>query len=296
MMPALRIFALIGFVLAAQANADEFDLYTTSVLDKVPSGEGASQVERISLADLTKAPAVLSGTNSTLLVVRTDEGHWSKMVVGRALRKRGESEEPIVVIERYQTLRQDSENGRLAAGKNVYLFDGFHFNLDIGQVVPEHGGGDIEFHRQGDASGFIEASSKSKMYLVRKPLVSVASDAADAVSRGPVTAPDFSGKYRLVANGQWSGALTLKVSQTGEVTGTYLSDQTGRDYTVKGTVTTPSHHIRFAVELPVARQEFDGYLWTRGKNAMAGVTTLAERPFGFVAIRAGSELIPKDEE
>ena len=50
------------------------------------------------------------------------------------------------------------------------------------------------------------------------------------------------------------------------------------------------------VELPVARQEFDGYLWTRGKNAMAGVTTLAERPFGFVAIRAGSELIPKEEE
>jgi hypothetical protein len=294
MITMLRAAALAG-LLAAAAQADDFDLYTASVLRKIPAADGASALEQITLSELSRAEPVLPGRNGPLLVVRTDEGHWAKMVVGRAIRKQNDAEQPIVVIQRYQTMRPDSENGRLAAGKNIYLFDGFRFNLDIGQVVPEGSGGDVEFHRDGESDGYLQPIGKAKLYLVTQPLVQTAEQDAQR-ARGPVTAQDFAGKYHLVANGQWSGTLTLKVAKNGEVTGTYLSDQTGRDYPVKGAVTTPTHHIRFTVELPMSKQDFDGYLWTRGKNALAGVTTLAERPFGFVALRDGAELMPKEDE
>src|SRR5207245_1636072 len=98
------------------AAADEFELYTNRVLSGLPS-EGAPEVASISLADLVKAKPVLAGTSGAFVVVRTNEGNWSKLVVGAAFRKQGASEQPIVVLHRYHTLRADSDAGRLAAGK-----------------------------------------------------------------------------------------------------------------------------------------------------------------------------------
>jgi hypothetical protein len=289
-------FAISALLAVPSPLTDAWDLYTNSVLGRVPTAEGVTQLDKISVQDLFKAKPVLPGADGGFVVVRTDEGNWAKLIVRGAIRKQGESEHPIVVIQRYHTLRSDTERGRLAAGKGVYLFDGFRFDLDIGQVVPADQGGDIEFHREGPGGGYLHACAKAKLYLVGQALIpSTAADPA-APSRGPVLATDFAGHYQLVANGQWSGRLTLEVARGGEVSGSYVSDQTGRDYSVKGFVATPAHRIRFTIELPMVKQEFDGYLWTHGKAALAGVTTLSERPFGFVAVREGTELIRAADE
>lgn len=275
-------------------SADDFELYTNSVLAKVASSPDAAQVERIALSDLFKAKPVLPGENGCFVVLRTDEGNWAKFVLRYSFRKQADGEVPIVLIQRYQCMRPGTESGRLAAGKDVYLFDGFRFNLDIGQIVPDGGGGDIEFHREGESGGFVQPVGKAKLYVVHKPLVAAPKDQSGPTA-GPVVAEDFAGKFHLMANGKWSGQLTLQVTKSGDVSGSYVSDQTGADYPVKGFVARPTHHIKFTIELPMARQEFDGRLWTQGKNALAGTMSLGGSEFGFVAVREGTELIPKDE-
>jgi hypothetical protein len=275
------------------ARADDFDLYTNSVLAKVTSSDGATQIDRLPVTDLFKAKPVLGRENGSFLIVRTDEGNWAKLIVTLSFRKHAEEQVPLIVLQRFQCMRPGTENGRLAAGKDVYLFDGFQFNLDVGQIVPDGGGGDIVFQRDGSA-GSLQALGKAKLYLVHKPMAGLSGAAGTGPSAGPVVADDFAGKFQLIASGKWSGQLTLTVSSSGEVNGSYVSDQTGADYPVKGFVSRPAHHIKFTVELPMAQQEFDGFLWTQGKNAIAGTMTLAGNTFGFVAIRDGTDLRPKD--
>ena len=82
---------------------------------------------------------------------------------------------------------------------------------------------------------------------------------------------DFAGRYRLFANGQWSGALDLKVGARGVVTGQFRSDLHGTTYAVTGPGCDRdpwSSPVRRGP--PRARQEFDGYLFGEGKGALAG--------------------------
>src|SRR5204863_78764 len=77
----------------------------------------------------------------------------------------------------------------------------------------------------------------------------------------------------------------------------FRSDQTGTAYKVTGQVPpdTPNK-ILFSVQLPRARLEFDGRLWTDGKGAMAGTVSLSDREFGFFALREGGTLAPVGED
>ena len=280
---------------SSTASADDFDLYSNSVLAKLPSSDGATAVEQLTLAELLRPKPVLARENGYFIAVRTDEGNWAKLILKPSYRKHAEGEVPLVLIQRYQCMRPGTENGRLSAGKDVYLFDGFQFNLDVGQVVPDGGGGDIVFEREG-SGGFLRPVGKAKMYVIQKPLVDSAGGAVNGPAAGPVLPTDFAGRFQIVANGKWSGQLTLTVSSSGEVNGSYVSEQTGADYPVKGFVARPPHHIKFTVELPMAQQEFDGFLWTQGKNAIAGTMSLAGNTFGFVAVRDGTELKPREEK
>lgn len=107
---------------------------------------------------------------------------------------------------------------------------------------------------------------------------------------------DFAGRYRLYANGQWSGILELKVEGRGVVTGQFRSDLRGSTYPVTGQVSNDvAHKLNFAIKYPRARQEFEGYLWAEGKGAMAGVASIGEHPVGFFAIREGSKVAPEVE-
>ncbi len=289
----LRTICCWPFLFASSALADDFDLYTNSALSKLTSSDGATQVEKVSLAEILRAKPVLANENASFLVVRTDDANWAKLLVRQSIRKQGDGEVPIVHIQRFHCLRPGTERGRLAAGKDVYLFDGFQFNLDIGQVVPDGGGGDIEFRRDGK-DGFLLPVGKAKLFRITKPLVAETSEQTGP-SAGPVVPEDFAGNFRLLANGKWSGRLIIHVTKSSEVVGSYVSDQTGADYPVKGFVARPAHHIKFNIELPMAKQEFDGHLWTQGKNVFAGTMTLLENQFGFVAVREETELMPKEE-
>jgi hypothetical protein len=289
-------FAAVVFCLSLPlvAAADDFDLYTGSVLAKAPSSDLAKPVEKLSYNEILRAAPVLHESSGCFVVVRTDDGNWSKLVLRAAIRKQGDAEQPIIVLERFLSLRPGTDAGRLAAGKDVYLFDKFRFNLDIGQVVPSGNGEDLVFHKQ-EGGGSLEATEKSKMYVLRGPLVSRPAGDGAGPSRGPVVPEDVAGQYRLVADGKWSGRLTINVSKSGEIFGSYVSDQSGGDYPVTGFVARPPHHVKFSIKLPAAEQEFDGRFWTRGKNAMAGTVTLTGLEFGFVAIREGTELMPKND-
>jgi hypothetical protein len=297
---SVRLWFVVAFLLLSQfspffavARGDEFDLYTNSVLSKVTSAEGAAAVDQIAHSELLKTKPILAQEAGCFVVVRTDEGNWAKLLLKPSFRKHADGEVPLIVVARYQCMRPGTESGRLAAGKEIYLFDGFPFNLDVGQIVPQGGGGDIAFHRDG-AGGYLRPVGNAKLYRLTKPLVE-SSSGETRPSKGAVVAEDFAGKFQLVASGKWTGKLSLRVTNAGEVVGSYVSDQTGADYPVKGYVARPAHRIRFTVELPMAQQEFDGYLWTQGKNVIAGTMTLAGNSFGFVALREGSELVTDEK-
>lgn len=276
---------------AVTRPVDDFDLYTNSVLARVPSSPAATAVDQISTGQLFQSKPIIGRENGCLLVVHTDEGNWARLIVTPSFRKHSDGEVPLVLVQRFQCIRPGSENGRLAAGKDIYLFDGFQFNLDLGQVVPEGGGGDIVFVRDG-SGGQLRTVGRAKMYRVNRPLVEPV--AGPSARPGPVSADDFAGSFRLMANGKWSGMLTLKVTGSGEISGSYVSDQTGADYPVRGSLLRPAHHVKFTIELPMVLQEFDGFMWTQGKNVIAGTTALEGNTFGFVAIRDGTELRPAD--
>ena len=102
---------------------------------------------------------------------------------------------------------------------------------------------------------------------------------------------DFSGRFRLAANGQWSGLLELAVDPAGSVTGSFQSDASGSAFPVTGKVDPQLHQkVQFAIQFPRARQDYQGVLWTEGKQVMAGTLAMLGQDFSFVAVREGSKL------
>jgi hypothetical protein len=104
-----------------------------------------------------------------------------------------------------------------------------------------------------------------------------------------VVPTDFAGRYRLSANGQWSGTLDLQVEGKGEVSGQFRSDAHGSSYPVTGQVATDApNKVTLLVKFPRSQGDFEGYLWTEGKGAMAGTFRLLDKTYGFYAVREKS--------
>ena len=51
--------------------------------------------------------------------------------------------------------------------------------------------------------------------------------------------------------------------------------------------------MALTVKFPRSEGEFEGYLWTDGKGAMAGTFRLLDRTFGFFALREGGRAAPE---
>jgi hypothetical protein len=292
MIRLAAIFLLIWTVPAVQA-ADLFDLYINTILAKVPEAGGVQELKQLTPDHILDNDRVLPNVTAGFIVVRTNEGRWSKLLVQTARQKiDAEKSVPILIIERFVTFKEGTDQTVLASGKNVYLFPGFRFSLDLGQVVPEQVAADIIFKADPvkDAKNVIEPQGKAKLYLLTKPLPEAAPKKSSKLVVGDTfEAKYFTGSYRLYDDGRRSGKLTLMVGDNGEVTGFYVSDKDGEKYEVFGRVGKPLHTIQFTVKFPRAEQYFNGFLFTGDAKALTGLSRLQDREAGFYGLRIEEE-------
>jgi hypothetical protein len=285
---------------AGAARSDDFDRLEGAVLAGVLSTDRVAPRDRLTVSDLGNLRGAFRDMRSPVLIVRTSEGNLTRLVVAHGFRKApgGDSASPIVVLERFETFETPGAMNRIARGRGVCLFDGFRYDLDSGQVVPEGQGGDLQFLAKGEGGPRLVVDGSAKLYALNSSPLTDVGARGKRPSAGRAIAPgDFSGRYRLFANGQLSGSLEMTVDDQGAASGSFRSDQTGSVYSISGQVAPESPGlIKFAVIFPRSRQEFDAYLWTEGKGALAGTSTLVNITFGFFALRDGGRFSPEDED
>jgi hypothetical protein len=283
------------FLVAATTRGGEFDRVEGDLLGRIVAGDGVTPRQSLGLRAIEGLPAALRDTRSAFLIVKTGQGNLARILAVPGLRKppEGEGEAvPVFVLERFDTFVPGKSGSRLARGAGVILFDGFQIDLDSGQIVPRGQGGDLEFQK-GDADGpALKTLGQSTLYTLTKP---VALDvAATGPSPGKMVIPgDFTGRFQLSADGRWTGLLQLEAAPDHKLTGQFRSDANGTSYAISGTVSADvPNRATFTIQFPRTVQEYDAYLATEGKNALAGTFVMLGRTFGFHAIREGTRPVP----
>ena len=294
------VVAVLGAILGTPVQGDQFELLDGRALTKLLEGPQVANRASLSFSDIGAMPALLPDSRAALVVVRTDLGNPARLLLVPELRKPPVGTEgpprPILVVERLDTFDSGDLATRLSSRRDVALFDGMPIDLDTGQVVPPGQGGDLVFRTDGDNLRLEPLGSTRLFTLTVAPTFEPSETPRPSPGRAIVPG-DFAGHYRLFANGQWSGTLDLKVAARGIVTGRFRSDLHGTTYPVTGQVALDQPGLlRFAISLPRARQEFDGYLYGEGKGAMAGTLTLLDRTFGFFAVREGGKYAPEGRD
>jgi hypothetical protein len=290
--PAMRSRALLAaasaLLLAAVAHADAFDHYINPVLAKVPDGH--KELAGLASDAIFDNSEVLPGVKGALVVVYTNDNHWAKLLVTAAGQKFQADPKapaeilPMLRIERYLTYREASDRAVKAEGRAVSLFPGFHFNLDLGQVVPAKFG-DITVVETKSRQFAVKPVGKAKLYLITKPMPEATTPRGEKAQFGGKFEPRFfTGTYKLYDDGRRSGTLRLAVGGDNDVTGTLVSDD-GREYEVRGAVAKPTHKILFTVKFPQTEQAFEGHMFTGDGKAIAGTSKLQDRDAGFYAVR-----------
>jgi hypothetical protein len=283
-------------VLAAAVQGDAFDNYTNPVLAKVPDAKGVKELKKLTAEQILDAGGVVPGTQAALLMVQTNDGCFSKLLVQSARKRLNDENKtlvPVVLIERFVAYRAGSERTVTASGQNVILFDGFRFSVDMGQVVPEKVGGDLRLvvqEKDGKEEVFLEALGKAKLYLLTQAMPEAApKKGAKFVMGDTFETKYFNGKFKLYDDGRRSGTLELKVKEDNEVTGAFYSDKDGQKYDVVGKIGPAKHAIQFVVKLPRTDQTFQGWLFTGNGLALSGYSKLQDREAGFYATRIEEE-------
>jgi len=292
----------VGFVLGASSastRGDEFDRIEGDTLALVLKTNEATTHKRLSINQIHALPNIFADARSAFLVARTDQGNVARLLVAPAFRKQPSGQGkpiPVLVLERFDTFESGNLSTRLARGKDILLFEGFSFDLDSGQVVPEGQGGDLKFESVKEGPGLLALGSAAIGTLNKAPATPKIPAAGPSPGR-TVLPGDYAGRYRLFANGQWSGTLDLIVDSQGKVSGRFRSDLNGTSYEVEGQVDRESPpKAQFAIRFPRTRQEYEGLIWTEGKGAMAGTMRMLGRPYGFFSIREGGRFAPEGEE
>lgn len=283
----LSIFVLSGFLTAPSfLRADPFDLYDNTVLRKVPDSPSALAVKELTTDLLIEHDRVLPGVAGSLLVVRTNEGRWAKLLLQPARQKiDAERSVPILLVDRFVTYKEGTEEAVQASGRNLYLFGGFRLNLDLGQVTPEEAGGDLRIVVDGKTAR-VEPLGKATLYLLTKPMPEAQPKKTGKLIVGEKFLPEyFNGTYRLYDDGRRSGRLTLELKEGGDLVGEYVSDRDGEKYEVRGRVGSQPHSVQFTVKFPRVEQTFQGWLFTGDGKVLTGSSRLQEREAGFYAVR-----------
>jgi hypothetical protein len=294
--PRRRIAFLVRTCLLASlstaARADDFDRLGEVDLSRPVLQQHARKVDGLGFRDLAALPAVLRDARTSLLIVVTDQGNVARLVASPGFRKAPDDPNkltPTLVLDRFETRDPANRSAPAARGKEVWLFDGFGYDLDAGQVVPADMGADIRFVAAGPDDGRLSPVGKAEMLAV-ETLPPVPKASADRPSEGRVVrTSDYAGRFRLAANGVWSGLLELKVDAEGVVSGDFQSDAGGAARPVTGKAAAGGDHgIAFTISFPRTKQEYTGWLWGEGKNVIAGSVTMINQTFSFVAIREGA--------
>jgi len=280
------LFTFVCLLLPASAQAlDAFDrLSMAQMRGFAQSNEPAAEM---TLGEATALRGIGRGVTTPCVFLKTDQGNWTKALVTWGLRKTADGPVSVLLVERFVTYDATRPGVTTATGENVMLFAGFAYDFDIGQVVPSGIGQDIVFTDERS----VQAAEASQMFPVSGP---PAEEVATSTKPDPndhegVLPRDFSGVWKLDADGRWQGFLELQVDDDGNVAGKYLSDETQSSYNIVGRVDSGDNRMILEVELPNTPQSYEAYLWTTDKSAMAGVTTLSERRFGFHAVRVVEE-------
>lgn len=278
------VFSSLG---AIAHGADVFERHDAKLVKGL--AEQGESVKVVTMSDAAKLKPLAPTIGTPCFVVRTDEGGYAKLLAAWGLKKGKESEKPtpVLLVERYVTYRGDRIDLTSATGKDVMLFPGFGFNLDIGQVVPEGQGADLIF----TADGELVPGDRAKLVAINGSQLPPADKAArrDPNDHEGVVAEDFSGTWKLNADGRWLGELELKVTEVGKATGSFTSDESKNSYDITGQTGSTPHNLKLEVFLANTQLSMDGYLWTKDKSQMAGTVTMTGRKFGFVATRVSAE-------
>ena len=288
MIRALTLLAIAAFALPARA--DHFEHYTNPVLAKaVEDGKYVKQQKELTSDQIGEMGNVLGDNAAAFLIVKTNEDRWCKLLVQPARQRVGKEQQvPMLLIEKYVTYKESNERTVKAKGENLHLFPGTRLHLDLGQVVTEKLGGDLQVvEDEKDKLAFtVKPIGNAKLYVLTKPIPEVVPKKADKLEIGATfELRFFIGKYKLYDDGRRTGKLNLEVNESGEVTGSFYSDRDGAKYDVVGKVGNPRHAISFTVKFPQVEQTFTGFLFTGNGKAIAGTTKLQDREAGFYAER-----------
>lgn len=284
--PAMSVLVLLC---GLTASADEFDRIESERLSTLIKSPEARKHERLDFGGLEALPAALGDTRAAFLIARTDQGNLVRLLVSPALRRppKGDAAPaPVVVLERFDTFEPGRVSSRVAHGAGLLLFDGFRVDLDTGVVVPEGHGGDLVFRTAGSGGPRLEVEPGTTLFSLARP---INPDRAGQVGSSKTPAPgDVAGRYRLYADGRWTGLLELRVDESRIISGLFRSEPNGTAYPVRGQVAADSPaHATFTVKFPRTEQEYDARLWSDGKWALAGTFVMLDRTFGFFAVREG---------
>jgi hypothetical protein len=291
-MPAL----LLAFMFAmggTTGRSDEFDRLEGSTLFEIGDRAGTRTIEALTYRQLEALPSVLSDQRAAFVIVKTDQGNRSKILVSAAFKKadKGARSVPVLILERFETLDSLDRRSFKARGKGVTLFQGLQYDLDSGQVVPDGFGGDIVCDPQGGAEAGLRALGASRIYALEAQLPRIAAVVGQPSAGRAILATDFSGRFYLLADGQWSGRLDLAVDTAGAVSGSFRSEKNGMAYPVTGKAGEGApQRIQFEVRFPRAKQIYEGLIWSEGKNVIAGTVSMLDQPYSFVAVREGASL------
>jgi hypothetical protein len=281
------LLVCVVLLLPAAVRADSFDNYTNPLLAKLVKSDGAAKVERLTTDKMVEHTSVLPGVPGTFVVVKTNDGRWSKLILQVARQKISAQESvPILLIERLVTFREGDERAVQATATNVRLFSDFRYHLDFAQVVPPSLGGDLRFvaDKEGER---VEPLDKAELYLITRHLAEADPKRPPRPAIGTTFEPRFfAGSYKLYDDGRRSGELNLKVLDNGDIIGDYYSDKDGKKYDVEGKAGVPTpHSIEFKVFYPQTFQAFQGLMFTGDGRAIAGSSRLLNIETGFYAVR-----------
>lgn len=292
-MARIRFFSAIAFSLLAlgthspTSQAQEpFDLLLRPELAKLSASDSFSPLDELSTKQLTEADGRLAGTTGTLLIAKTNQGRWARILVSQARQKiDAEKSVPILLVERFATCMDGEDRALVQSGKDIRLFAGFRFSLDLGQVVPREMPADFEI-LSDEKNLKIKKEKGTSLWIVKKevaPPKPVRPSAIDPAK--PFGAHWFTGHFRLYDDGRRMGRLEIESDKDGNLSGALYSDKDNKRYELFGKVAMPNHTAQFTVRFPRTEQFFQAWLFTGDGSALAGTTRFGERETGFYATR-----------